>query len=99
MSSLITVVDNRATIIVGAFAAAWLLARASGAVARRVMIWHDDKHVHSDLGETGKLVDIKRQETLVALVRTGIGYCGFAAAAVLTLAELQIGRASCRERV
>lgn len=88
LSSLITVFDNRVTIIVGAFAAAWLLSRASGAVARRVMVWHDDKHGNSDPGETAKLVDIKRQETLVALVRTGIGYCGFAAAAVLTLAEL-----------
>jgi small-conductance mechanosensitive channel len=88
LSSLITVVDIRVTIIVGAFAAAWLLSRASAVVARRVMVWHDHKHVDNDPGETAKLVDIKRQETLVALVRTGIGYCGFAAAAVLTLAEL-----------
>ncbi|MDQ2980810.1 MAG: mechanosensitive ion channel family protein, partial [Actinomycetota bacterium] len=88
LSSLINVVDNRVTIIAGAFAAAWLLSRASGAVARRVMVWHDHKHVDNDPGETAKLVDIKRQETLVALVRTGIGYCGFTAAAVLTLAEL-----------
>ncbi len=87
-SSLITLADNRITIVVGAFAAAWLLARASGAVARRVLVWHDRKHGDSDPGETAKLVDIKRQETLVALIRTGIGYCGFAAAAVLTLAEL-----------
>ena len=88
LTSLTTLVDNRVAIIVGAFAAAWLLSRASGAVARRVMVWHDDKHVDNDPGETAKLVDIKRQETLVALVRTGIGYFGFAAAAVLTLAEL-----------
>ena len=83
-----TIVDNRITIIAGAFAAAWLLSRASAEVARRVLVWHDRRHGDSDPGETAKLVDVKRQETLVALIRTGIAYCGFAAAAVLTLAEL-----------
>ena len=42
----------------------------------------------NDPGETAKLIDIKRQETLVALIQNGDRYCGFAAAAVLTLAEL-----------
>jgi moderate conductance mechanosensitive channel len=88
LSSLITLLNNRVTIVAGAFAAAWLLARASGAVARRVMVWHDQRHVDSDPGETAKLVDIKRQETLVALIRTGIAYGAFGAAAVVTLAEL-----------
>ena len=87
-SSLTTLVDNRITIVVGAFAGAWLLSRASAEVARRVLAWHDRRHVDSDPGETAKLVDVKRQETLVALIRTGIAYCGFAAAAVLALAEL-----------
>jgi hypothetical protein len=73
LSSLINVFDNRVTIIASAFAAAWLLSRASGAVARRIMVWHDNRHADRDPGETGKLVDLKRQETLVALVRTGIG--------------------------
>jgi small conductance mechanosensitive channel len=87
-SSLTTLVDNRITIVVGAFAGAWLLSRASAQVARRVVAWADQRHVDSDPGETAKLVDVKRQETLVALIRTGIAYCGFAAAAVLALAEL-----------
>ena len=83
-----TLLDNRITIVVGAFAAAWLLSRASAEVARRVLVWHDRRHVDNDPGETAKFTDVKRQETLVALIRTGIAYCGFVAAAVLTLAEL-----------
>jgi moderate conductance mechanosensitive channel len=84
---MITFLDNRLTIIALAFATAWLISRASGAVARRVLAWHDRRHVDADPGETG-LVDVKRRETLVALIRTGIAYGGFAAAAVLTVAEL-----------
>jgi len=83
-----SVVDNRIVIVLGAFAAAWLLSRASGAVARRILAWQDNRHSGSDPGETAKLVDLKRRETLVALIRTGIAYCGFAAAAILTVAEL-----------
>src|SRR6186713_507059 len=83
-----TLLDNRLTIVAAAFAAAWLIARASGIVAGRVLRWHEQRHAGTDPGETGKLTEVKRHETLVALIRTGIGYAGFAAAAVLALAEL-----------
>lgn len=86
--SLTNLADNRIVIIAGVFGAAWLVSRASGEVARRVLVWHDRRNSEMDPGETGKLVDIKRRETLVALIRTGIAYAGFAAAAVLTVAEL-----------
>jgi small conductance mechanosensitive channel len=75
-------------IVIGGFLAAWLLSRACALVARRVLAWQDRRHAENDPGETGKLVDVKRRETLVALIRTGIAYAGFAAAAVLALAEL-----------
>jgi moderate conductance mechanosensitive channel len=88
LDSLINLVDNRVVVIAALFVAAWLISRASGALARRLLVWHDRRHVANDPGETGKLVDIKRRETLVALIRTGIGYAGFAAAMVLALAEL-----------
>ena len=84
----LTFVDNRVTIVVAAFAAAWLLSRISGVVAGRVLSWHEQRHAGTDPGETGKLTEVKRHETLVALIRTGIAYAGFAAAAVLALAEL-----------
>jgi small-conductance mechanosensitive channel len=88
LDPLINLVDNRVVVIAALFVAAWLLSRASGALARRLLVWHDRRHLANDPGETGKLVDIKRRETLVALIRTGIGYAGFAAAMVLALAEL-----------
>src|ERR671935_143632 len=88
LARLTLLVDNRLVVIAGLFVAAWLVSRGSGAVARRVLAWHDRRHLANDPGETGKLVDIKRRETLVALIRTGIGYAGFAAAMVLAIAEL-----------
>lgn len=88
LEALINLVDNRVVVIAGLFVAAWLISRASGALARRLLAWHDQRHLGSDPGETGKLVDIKRRETLVALIRTGIGYAGFATALVLAFAEL-----------
>jgi moderate conductance mechanosensitive channel len=87
-NSALVLVDNRLAMVVAGFVVAWLLSRASGAVARRVLVWHDVRHAQTDPGETGKLVDVKRHETLVALIRTGIAYASFAAAAVLAFAEL-----------
>jgi small conductance mechanosensitive channel len=88
LSSAFMVMDNGVLIVLAAFVAAWALLRASGAVAARVLTWHDMRHAETDPGETGKLAEVKRRETLVALIRTGIAYAGFAAAAVLTMAEL-----------
>jgi small conductance mechanosensitive channel len=88
LDPLINLVDNRIVVIAALFVAAWLISRGSGALARRLLVWHDRRHLANDPGETGKLVDIKRRETLVALIRTGIGYAGFAAAMVLAIAEL-----------
>jgi small conductance mechanosensitive channel len=85
---ILDLVDNRLVIVAGLFVSAWLISRASGALARRVLAWHDERHLTGDPGETGKLVDIKRRETLVALIRTGIAYAGFATALVLAVAEV-----------
>ena len=87
-ASSLTLVDNRVTIVVAAFAAAWLVSRLSGIVAGRVLRWHEQRHAGTDPGETAKLTEVKRDETLVALIRTGIAYAGFAAAGVLAFAEL-----------
>jgi small-conductance mechanosensitive channel len=84
----LTLVDNRVTIVVAAFAAAFLVSRLSGIVAGRVLRWHEQRHAGTDPGETGKLTEVKRDETLVALIRTGIAYAGFAAAGLLAFAEL-----------
>ena len=86
-SAAITVLNNPVAIILGAFLAAWLLSRACGKVAGRVLEWHDRRNAASDPGETG-FAEVKRRDTLVALIRTGIAYAGFAAAGVLSFAEL-----------
>ncbi len=74
-------------IVFGLFAAAWLLARASGVVARAVLGWHDRRHTDPELGQS-KIARIKRQETLVALVQDGIAIAGFVVAGVFSFAQL-----------
>ena len=79
---------GRLVVLVGLFVAAWLLSRASAAVARKVLAWHDRRHLSREPDEGGKLVNIRRRETVVALIRTGIAYAGFATAGVLAVAQL-----------
>jgi small conductance mechanosensitive channel len=75
-------------IIVVLFAAAWLLARASAYVALRVLMWNDRRHAETDLTQTGRMARLKRRETSVSIVRAGITYVAFAAAAVLSVGQL-----------
>ena len=82
---------GRTIVIVALFAAAWGISRLSAFVARRVLMWHDRRHSESDVEVTGKIANIKRRETLVSVIRTGIAYAAFAAALVLSLAQLTGG--------
>ena len=82
---------GRTIVIVALFAAAWGISRLSAFVARRVLMWHDRRHSESDVEVTGKIANIKRRETLVSVIRTGIAYAAFAAAVVLSLAQLTGG--------
>jgi small-conductance mechanosensitive channel len=75
-------------IIVLLFAAAWLLARASGWLALKVLVWNDRRHAQTDLAQTGKMVALKRRETQVAIVRAGVTYLGFGTAALLSVGQL-----------
>jgi small-conductance mechanosensitive channel len=79
---------GRPAVIAALFVAAWLLSRASAAIARKVLAWHDRRHLSRDPDDIAKLVNIKRRETLVALIRTAIAYAGFVTAAVLAVAQL-----------
>jgi small conductance mechanosensitive channel len=74
-------------VVTGLFVAAWLLARTSGRVARAVLTWHDRRTADTELGQT-KIATIKRRETLVALVQDAITIAGFAAAGILSFAQL-----------
>jgi hypothetical protein len=68
---------GRVLVIVSLFATAWLVSRMSALVALRVLAWHDRRHQESDLEATGRIADLKRRETLVSVIRTGIAYAVF----------------------
>jgi small-conductance mechanosensitive channel len=82
---------GRVVVIAALFAAAWLVSRLSALLARRILAWHDRRHSESDLEATGKITNLKRRETLVSVIRTGIAYAAFAAAIVLSVAQLTGG--------
>jgi moderate conductance mechanosensitive channel len=81
---------NALTIIL-LFAAAWAVSRLSAIVARKVMAWSDQRHRTPSGDLRAKIVELKRRETSVAVIRTGIAYIAFAAALVLTAAQLTGG--------
>jgi small-conductance mechanosensitive channel len=73
------------------FAAAWAVTRLSALVARRVLTSYDRRH-HAPSGDLrAKIIAVKRRETSVAVIRTGIGYIAIAAALVLAAAQLTGG--------
>src|SRR3954453_17716641 len=73
------------------FAAAWAVSRLSAIVARQVMAWSDRRDPTPRRALPAKIVELKRRETSVAVVRTGIAYIAFAAALVLTAAQVTGG--------
>jgi small-conductance mechanosensitive channel len=77
--------------IVFIFAAAWAVSRLSAIVARQVMAWSDRRHRTPSGDLRAKIVELKRRETSVAVVRTGIAYIAFAAALVLAAAQVTGG--------
>src|ERR671910_918916 len=79
-----------ATIIL-LFAAAWAVSRLSALIARKGLAWHDRRH-HAPSGDLrAKIIELKRRETSVAVVRTGIAYVAFVAAVVLASAQITGG--------
>jgi small conductance mechanosensitive channel len=77
--------------IVFLLAAAWAVSRLAALVARKVLVWHDRRH-HSPSGDLrAKIIELKRRETTVGIIRTGIAYIAFAAALVLAAAQVTGG--------
>lgn len=81
---------NALTIIL-LFAAAWAVSRLSAIVARQVMAWSDRRHRAPSGDLSAKIVELKRRETSVAVIRTGIAYVAFATALVLAAAQVTGG--------
>jgi len=82
---------GRVAVIVAAFALAWLIARATTWIAGRILVWHDRRQSDADLQGTGKIADLKRRETLISVIRTGITYLTFAVAGIVAIAQLTGG--------
>jgi len=73
------------------FAAAWAVSRLSALVARRGLTWYDRRH-HAPTGDLrAKIIELKRRETTVGVIRTGIAYIAFALAVVFAAAQLTGG--------
>ena len=77
--------------IVFLFAAAWAVSRLSALIARKGLTWYDRRH-HAPTGDLrAKIIELKRRETTVGVIRTGIAYIAFALAFVFTAAQLTGG--------
>jgi hypothetical protein len=73
------------------FAAAWAVSRLSALIARRGLTWYDRRH-HAPTGDLrAKIIELKRRETTVGVIRTGIAYIAFALAVVFAAAQLSGG--------
>jgi hypothetical protein len=75
-------------LIAALFLGAWLLARASGFVALRVVMWNDRRHAETDLSQAGRMTRLKRRDTQVSIIRAAVGYLAFAAALVLSIGQV-----------
>jgi len=73
------------------FAAAWAVTRLSALLARRVLTWYDRRHTAPSGDLRAKIIQVKRRETTVAVIRTGIGYIAIAASLVAVAAQLTGG--------
>jgi small conductance mechanosensitive channel len=77
--------------IVFLFAAAWAVSRLSALVARRGQTWYDQRHYAPTGDLRAKIIELKRRETTVGVIRTGIAYIAFAVAVVFAAAQLTGG--------
>src|SRR6267378_260572 len=81
-----------ALLIVVLFAAAWAVSRLSALVARLALARQDRRNHATPSGDLrAKIIELKRRETTVAVIRTGIAYIAFAAALILSAAQLTGG--------
>jgi small-conductance mechanosensitive channel len=80
-----------ALVIVLLFSSAWAVSRLSALVARRVLSWLDRRNDAPAGDLRARIVEVKRRETTVAVIRTGIAYIAVVTALVLTAAQLTGG--------
>jgi moderate conductance mechanosensitive channel len=78
-------------VILALFVGAWLVSRAAAYVARKVLRWHDRHTEAASATVQVRIATVKRRETIVAMVRAAIAYAAFAAAVVLSAAQITGG--------
>lgn len=90
---LVTPLDTVANVLVIAalFVAAFVVARLSALIARKLLAWHDRLNRNAALDVAGRLAEIKRRETTVAMIRAGIALGAFLLAALLAVAQFAGG--------
>jgi hypothetical protein len=81
---------GRPFVIVGAFIAAWVVARLSAWVAGKLLAWHDRRTGDVETLAT-RATRMKRRETSVSVLRTGITYVAVAAASIVAIGQLTGG--------
>jgi small conductance mechanosensitive channel len=67
------------------------VSRLSALVARRGLTWYDQRHRAPTGDLRAKIIELKRRETTVGVIRTGIAYIAFALAVVFAAAQLTGG--------
>lgn len=79
-----------AALIVGSFALAWVLAKASGRVAEIVTRWWERRHGDSGPSpdDTAALRGLKRRDTAVSLIRTTVRYVAFGLALAFSFVQI-----------
>ncbi len=78
-------------VILALFVAAWLVSRGAAYVARSLLRWHDRHTEAASATVQVRIATVKRRETIVAIVRAAIAYAAFAAAIVLSAAQITGG--------
>jgi moderate conductance mechanosensitive channel len=82
--------SSRLLVIATVFAAAWVFARLAALATTRLLAWNDRRHAEQ-LNLSDKIAQIRRRETSVAIIRAGLTYAAFAAAAIVAVAQLSGG--------
>lgn len=82
---------GRVVVIVALLALAWAASRVAGVAARSLLRWRRAGRAHGAIADTGEIANIKREETVISLVRGTVSFVAVAMALYLSLAQFAGG--------
>ncbi len=82
---------GRLVVIVAVLALAWAASRAAGVAARSLLRWRRAGRPQGALADTADVANIKREETVISLVRGTVSFVAIALALYLSLAQFAGG--------